>query len=276
LGKNRRHAAIAVVVTMATAALLAQDAQPRPAFEVATIKRNASVDANGTAGFAPGGRFRMVNIDVQMLIRIAYRQGSMLFPSQIVGGPNWTTSESYDVTAKVGSDLAGKTPAELIPVQPLLLQSLLEDRFKLKVHRETRDLQRYALVRARKDGAPAPQLRRSSPDCAVDFSRCAIRAQQGAFSSGGTPIASLANYLASAVVQRVVVDRTGLDGRFEINLEWTPDRAPLPLNGDATPVSSDKPSIFTALEEQLGLKLESERGPVEVIVIDHVERPVED
>jgi uncharacterized protein (TIGR03435 family) len=135
----------------------------------------------------------------------------------------------------------------------------------------------YALVLARKDGALGPQLHSSRIDCSVDFTKCSPRTGPGQFSSGSTPLLSLVNYLASAVVQRVVVDRTGLDGRFEINLEWTPDRTPLPLNGDApAPPSPDKPSIFTALQDQLGLKLEAERGPVEVIVIDHVERPTED
>jgi uncharacterized protein (TIGR03435 family) len=248
----------------------------KPAFEVATIKRNTSLASNGGGGFASGGRFSMTNVDVRTLVRIAYRAGPMLFPSQIIGGPDWLGSESYDITAKVGADLAGKPQAELFPVQPLLLQSLLEERFKLTVHRDTRALQRYALVLARKDGALGPQLRRSRLDCAVDFSQCSTRARPGSFSSGSTPMASLSNYLASAVVQRVVVDRTGLDGRFEIALEWTPDRTPLPLNGDVPPPSVDKPSIFTALQDQLGLELEPERGPVEVIVIDRVERPTED
>jgi uncharacterized protein (TIGR03435 family) len=134
----------------------------------------------------------------------------------------------------------------------------------------------YALVLARKDGALGPQLRQSRLDCSVDFTKCSPAASPGAFSSGSTPIASLTNYLASAVVRRVVVDRTGLDGRYEIALEWTPDRTPLPLNADVLPSSPDKPSIFTALQDQLGLKLESERGPVDVVVIDHVERPTED
>lgn len=210
------------------------------------------------------------------MILIAYRAGRQLFPSQIIGAPTWT-SEGYDITAKVGADLAGKSQPELLRVQPLLLQSLLEDRFKLKVHRETRQLPMYTLVLAAKDGALGPQLHPSRLDCSVDFTKCSVRAGAGQFSSGSTPLVSLVNFLASAVVQRVVVDRTGLDGRFDISLEWTPDRTPLPLNGDTpAPPASDKPSIFAALQEQLGLKLEAERGPVDVVVIDHVERPTED
>src|SRR5262249_5407026 len=143
-------------------------------------------------------------------------------------------------------------------------QSLLEDRFKLKVHRETRELQRYALVRAQKDGALGPQLRPSRLDCSVDFTKCSIRVGAGTFGSGSTPIVALTNYLASSIVQTVVVDRTGLEGRYEINVEWSADQS-----------ATDKPSIFAALQEQLGLKLEPERGPVDVVVIDHVDRPTE-
>ena len=275
------------ILAIAIALLVGQQATPppasakpqaeagRPSFEVATIKRNVSVDASGRGGLAQSGLFRMVNVPVSMMIMVGYRQGPQLYPSQIIGGPEWL-KESYDITAKVGSDLQGKSQGELLRAQPLLLQSLLEDRFKLKVHRETRDLQRYALVLAKKNGTLGPQLRRSPLDCSVDFTQCSVRAGQGQFASGGTPLVALVNFLASAVVQTVVVDRTGLDGRYEITLEWTPDRPPLPLNGDTpAPPSLDKPSIFVALQEQLGLKLEPERGPVEVLVIDHVERPTE-
>jgi uncharacterized protein (TIGR03435 family) len=264
-----RHAVVALWL------LAAQPAVQKPSFEVATIKRNVSGDPGGGGGFRLG-RFQITNVDVEMLLRIAYRQGPQLLPSQIVGGPEWMRSDFYDITATVGPDLAAKPPAELLTMQPLLLQSLLEDRFKLKVHRETRELQRYALVLARKDTSLGPQLRRSQIDCSVDFTKCSVRAGAGTFTSGSAVIVALANYLASAVVQTVVVDRTGLEGRYEIALEWAPDRSPLPLNGDATPaVPSDKPSIFAALQEQLGLKLEPERGPVDVVVIDHIERPTE-
>lgn len=266
-----RYAAIALLLAQAAT----QPAAPKPSFEVATIKKNTTVDANGRGGVGPGGLFRLVNVPVRMMIAIAYRSGPQLFPSQIVGGPEWL-NESYDISAKVGSDLQGKPQSELLRAQPLLLQSLLEDRFKLKVHRETRELQRYALVRANKNGALGPRLRPSRLDCSVDFTQCSVRASQGQFASGSSPLISLVNYLASAVVQTVVVDRTGLEGRYEISLEWTPDRVPLPLAGGVPPPpASDAPSIFAALQEQLGLKLEPERGPVDVLVIDHVERPAE-
>jgi uncharacterized protein (TIGR03435 family) len=264
-----RYAAIALLL------LVGQPVVPRPSFEVVSIKRNVSGNSGGGGGLRPGGSFQITNIDVQTLIRIAYRQGPPLYPSQIVGGPEWTRSDSYDITATVGDALAAKSPAELREIQPLLLQSLLEDRFKLKLHRETREMQRYALVLAGKDKVLGPDLRPSRIDCSVDFTKCSVSAQPGVFSSGSTPVATLANYLASAVVQTVVSDKTGLEGRYEIALEWTPDRTRLPPSGDPALTASDKPSIFAALQEQLGLKLEPERGPVNVVVIDHIERPTQ-
>ena len=272
MAKLIRKAGVVIALTIVASAAIAQP--PKPSFEVATVKRNPGTETGGGGGFR-GGRFQITNVDVEMLVRIAYRQGPQLFPSQLVGGPEWMRSDTYDIVATVGPELAGKTLTELLPVQPLLLQSLLEDRFKLKVHRETRELQRYALVLARKDKALGPQLRPSGIDCSVDFTKCSVRAGLGTFTSGSTLIVPLANYLASAVVQTVVVDRTGLQGRYEISLEWTPDRSPVTPTADAAPAPSDKPSIFAALQEQLGLKLEPERGPVDVVVIDHIERPTE-
>jgi uncharacterized protein (TIGR03435 family) len=264
---------VAVLIAALLAASTAVHTQIRPSFEVASIKRNTTVDSGGGGGFRPGGRFQLVNVDAQTLILIAYRAGTQLFPSQIIGAPAWTSMESYDVTAKVGDDLAGKPLPELFRVQSLLLQSLLEERFKLKVHRESREMPRYGLVRARRDGALGPQLKKADIDCQAVPQRCALQTAYGRFVAGAVPISALVAFLAPNQ-QRVVIDRTGLDGRYSIALEWTPDRAALPLAGDAPP-PSDKPPLVTALQEQLGLKLESERGPVDVIVVDHIERPTE-
>ena len=274
-----RHLAIVLVLLAGQQAAPPASPRPRaeaskPAFEVASIKRNTSVDAGGGGGMLPGGRFRLTNVDAQVLIMIAYRTGPQLFRSQILGAPEWTAEERWDVTAKVADDLAGKPQAELIPLQPLLLQSLLADRFKLSVHHDSRTLPRYALVLARKDGAPGPQMRRSNVDCAAERARCVIHFDTGHFSSESATVSTLVNLLA-ANVQRFVVDRTGLDGRFAMNLEWTPDRTTLPPGADPPP-QADTPALLTAIEEQLGLRLESERGPVDVVVIDHIERPTED
>ena len=250
---------------MAMAAFVGQSV-PKPAFEVASIKRSAALDTGGSAGFQPGGRFRAVNIDARSLIASAYKTGAgqRLFNAQIVGAPDWLPSERYDITAGVSSALASETPAALFQTLPVLLQSLLEERFKLKVHREMRELPVYALTLARKDGTLGPQFQRSSTDCGADRSKCALQFVTGHFTARAISVEALATFL-SGPLARVVVDRTALTGLFDAELEWSPDQS-----------SADKPSIFAAAQEQLGLKIESTRAPVEVLVIDHVERPTED
>jgi uncharacterized protein (TIGR03435 family) len=242
----------------------AQVQPPRLAFEVATIKRNVSLNAGGTMGFQPGGRYRAVNIDVRGLIIGAYSGEQSLAYFQVVGGPDWLRAEKYDVTAKVSADLASLTPTEVFPKMPQFLQSLLEDRFKLRAHRETRQLPRYALVRARKDGVLGPQLRPSSTDCKASPDKCRVRMLPGHLIGGHINMDTLRGMLVGPV-ERVIVDQTGLDGWFDTDLEWSPDQT-----------AADKPSIFAAVQEQLGLKLEAERGPVNVVVVDHIERPTED
>jgi len=271
----RGPAVTGLIVAVVSIALAAQADAPRPSFEVATIKRNVTLDGGGGGGLMPGGRFRMANVDVQLLIRVAFRNGPQLFPSQIVGAPAWISSERYDIAATLPPELAGKPLPELFRVQPRLVQSLLEDRFKLKAHRETREMPIYALVRARRDGMLGPQLRRSEIDCGTERTRCGIQDGPARFTAGSVPISTLVAMLAPAL-ERVVIDRTDLDGRFDVTLDFAPERAPLPAATDVAPPASDKPSIFTALQEQLGLRLESGRGPVDVVVIDRIERPTED
>ena len=253
-----RHAAIALVL------LLAQQS-PRPAFEVATIKRNVAVVDVGTMGFEPGGRFRAVKVPPLWLISTAYGESQHpLFEWQIEGAPAWLQSEYYDITAKAGPDVALLPPQEAFRKIPILLRSLLEERFALRAHRETRQLPIYALTFSGKSGVLGPRLTRSTLDCMKELARCGFNGGNGHITAGWITVEMLANRLSNAT-QRLVVDRTGLSGRFDVELEWSPDQS-----------TSDKPSLFTALDEQLGLKLESVRAPVDVLVIDHVERPTED
>src|SRR5215471_8918073 len=143
---------VAAVVALGLVALGAIAQAPRPAFEVVTIKRNTGRVSNNGAGYVSYGRFNMTNIDVRRLIRIAYHTDAELMPSQVVGGPDWTATERFDITAKTGAEFEAKSAGgQMLVVRRLLLQSLLEDRFKLRVHHETRDLERYALVRLRQD-----------------------------------------------------------------------------------------------------------------------------
>jgi len=251
-----RHAAIAFLLLVAQAA-------PRPAFEVASIKRNTTVEPAFTLGFAPGGRFRAAGMDVRTLITIAYQQGTRLFPSQVIGLPGWAASDSWDINAKVSDDMVKVMSVSL---RAQLLQSLLEDRFKLKIHREARDVQQYELVMANKEGALGPQLHRATVNCTVDVTQCETRLLPGQFTTTSMGIGGLAAFLASNVVRTVVTDKTGLVGQFSVSLEWAPESA----------AATDKASIFTALQDQLALKLEPVRSLADVVVVDRIERPAED
>jgi uncharacterized protein (TIGR03435 family) len=155
-------------------------------------------------------------------------------------------------------------PAELRSKGPQYLRSLLEDRFQLRAHRETRDLPRYRLVRARPDAPLGPRLRATICQTAGDVI-CKLEYGPSRYHFEGVTIATFAADLSGNISQ-VIVDDTGLMGYYDLQLEWSLDQA----------ATDDKPSLFTALQEQLGLKLQPERGPVDVLVIDHVEKPTPD
>ena len=256
-----RHAAIALLL------LVAQDAAQKPAFEVAAIKRSENIDAGGTLGLLPGGRFRAINWDARALIGVAYRTRPprTLDRSQIIGLPDWALTERYDINAKIAAELAATidAPNRDPNLMPKLVQSLLEDRFKLKMHYEKRELPVYALVVVKKDGALGPRMQVSNVDCQADRSKCSIRGELGFFKAGSVTMETLATTV-SRPAGRLVFDHTGLTAKYDVDLEW------------ADEAGSDKPSIFAAVQEQLGLKLEATREPVDVVVIDRIERPAED
>ncbi len=255
-------------------------AQTRPAFEVASVKPNNSGGSDFDDVFRPGGRYNAVNITVRQLIRSAYR----LQGFQIVSEPSWITSDRFDIVAKSATELPPPRDPDTFFVGSLMLQTLLADRFKLAVHHETRELPVFALVKARRDGKVGPQLRSPEIDCRlwdrkteVPAGFCGgIRTGPGRFTGKGATMRQLVLNL-SPRVGRIVLDRTGLTGTFDLDLEWTPASPPVDPTTNAPAVSSDLGlSIFTALQEQLGLKLDSTTGPVDVLVVDHVERPTAD
>ena len=267
--------------------------KPLPSFEVASVRLQRGDRPGGPMWFP--GRFRYANGPVKdLLVRVAYN----VYGFQISGGPSWINSEIYSIDAKEPDSLAEemqKLPiAQQEEIKRLLVQSLLADRFKLRLHRETRMLPVYALVIA-KDG---PKLHEAKPG---DTYPNGMRGPDGragagaigeesisktarAISGQGISIAPLVPYL-SREVKRTVLDQTGLKGKYDIRLEWNPDLSaagmvPGPEDGkpgtaSAPPPESSMPSIFTALQEQLGLKLVSTKGPVEILVIDHIEMPSE-
>jgi len=270
-------------------------ATPAPAFEVASIKPNNSGDGRMMMQLQPGGRFNATNIPLRLLIRNAYQ----LQDFQIVGGPSWINTERYDIVAKAEDGTPPETPS-LDRTGPnriqLMVRALLAERFQLVVHDETRELPIYALVVARSDGKLGPDLKKSETDCnaimaagrgrgmppppgppqAGERPQCGIRIGMGNLAMGGAPMPQFANSLAM-FVGRTVQDKTGLAGNYDVTLTWTPDQMPQRPPGAPEPPPADPngPSIFTALQEQLGLKLDSQKGPVSVLVIDRVERPKE-
>jgi len=280
---------VAGLVALAIASASAQD---RPSFEVASVKPNKSGDNRIMLGMQPGGRFTANNVTLRMLIRQAW----LLQDFQIVGGPGWLGSDRFDIVAKAEGNPAPTPPGGPPGPLVLMLQSLLAERFKLAVHTEMREMPIYALTLARSDGRLGPQLKKSDVGCAAlagargrgagqapfpltERPMCGTRIGPGMLASGAVSLSLLASNI-SIFVQRTVVDKTGLAGNFDIDLTWTPDQIPQgpppPGAPPLPPIDPNGPSIFTAVQEQLGLKLESQRGPVEVLVIDRVEPPTPD
>ncbi len=251
--------------------------QPRLTFEASTVKPNNSGENRVSGGFRLGGRYTVTNYTLRSLIAAAYVRPQVNPDFLIAGGPEWIDSDRFDVDAKAADEFP---IAEDGPAAPrrLMLQALLEDRFKLQVHHETRQGPVYALLFARNDRAPGPKLRRSSIDCAAPAAGtggCTARIGRGRIAAAGTTIAQFAGLLPR-FVDRVVIDSTGLMGRYDLELKWTlaPGEwmAPPPPGGDEA-LPADGPSLFTALQEQLGLKLQSQTRPIDTLVIDRVEKP---
>jgi uncharacterized protein (TIGR03435 family) len=276
---------LALTLSLAAMVTIAAPAQDKDAtFEVASVKSNKSGDGNGNLSGLPGGRVMATNMPVRPIITFAYQ----LAQYQLVGGPGWLTTDRYDLIAKMDGT-ADSTPAVPGAAAPspmqLALRHLLEDRFKLRVHRETREMDIYALVIAKPGGSPGPGLKPTTQDCAAavaaaqrrpgpaapDQPFCGIGMGPGRLRFGGLPAASLATAF-SGPAGRLVVDRTGLTGSWDFELTYAPDGR----GGGDGPVDPNAPSFFTAIQEQLGLKLEPTKGPVEVLVIDAIEKPTED
>lgn len=248
-------------------------AQPRDqlVFEVASIKPSHPSSQGSALLITPGGGLDGRNLTLKTLIQRAYG----LLDSQISGGPAWLNSERYDIQAKalrnardesVPDDLSKLTPEQGKIFQGQFLErlrTLLTDRFQLKLRRETMELPVYALVVAK----GGPKIRAAAGD------KSGLQLRKNELDAKGMPIANLTRILSQRL-GRSVLDETGLTGTYDFTLQWAPDPAPAPPDSVAAPELGG-PSIFIAVEEQLGLKLESRRGPVEFFAIEHAERPSE-
>ncbi len=259
--------AITVVFAVAAATPFAQSPSspsPQSAFEIASIKPNRSGLSNSGSTTRAGGGYVGTNLTLHQLVTEAYR----LRPFQVIGGPGWIKIDRFDINAKAPEGTTGRPDT--------MLKTLLIDRFKLRVHNETKEQQIYALVLTRDDKRLGPKLTLSTKECGASGVSCGMNVNasgtSGTLTGIGQPLSRLATALSGFAVDGLVVDRTGLTGTFDIELQWTPDS----LRSAAAAVGGEGPSLFTALQEQLGLKLESTRGPVEYLVIDSAEQPTPD
>jgi uncharacterized protein (TIGR03435 family) len=285
--------AIGVVTAPRLGAQIIAPAADAPTFDVASVKPNNTPGRMGGRGMP--GRVSMVGMPVRQLIRQAYD----IHLSQIVGGPDWLATQGFDIDATTG----GQPPDQ----NRFMMQTLLRDRFKLVFHTEKREMATYALVVARSDGRLGSGLQRIPDDqCPPPGSRptqggpppgpgpspfdpnakaaCgSIIFGPGRLLAHGVPISmlvrSLANLPAITSFNRIVTDQTKLEGVYDFDFKWTNEFAPGgPPPGGGPPVAQnpgDEPVLFTALQEQLGLKLNPQRETVDVMVIDSIERPTE-
>jgi uncharacterized protein (TIGR03435 family) len=291
----RSVACAAVSLSTVLAGSAQEPAPARLAFEVASVKRSAP-DAGGSIVGDGRGQYRAINVPVRVTIAYAWN----LRDHQLVGGPAWLASDRFDIVAK---EPEGTVTDEQ---RRLMLQALLTDRFKLQARLETREMPLYNLVLLRDDRRLGRELTPTAVDCAaLRKERAAGGAaavppgpapsldervpcsQRGFFSpqaatinASGRTLDQIATTLGT-YADRTVVNKTGLTGEYDILLKFRPEAggpigslAP-PLSAAADP-SSDLATLGTAVQEQLGLKLESARGPVQVLVIQSVAPPVED
>jgi len=228
-------------------------------FDAASVKPSAPDNPNGsTFDYRNGGTLRVVNSTLQGLIESAYDVRDF----QIAGGPAWVKTDRFDVTARSASGDTAAARADDMKLSRVKLQALLAERFHLIIHRETRERQEYALT-AGKGGARLVDVSQTPPKPTAG-----IQSAAGQLTATQSTMANLV-YVLSRRLREPVVDRTGLNGRYDFELTWTEV-------GTAGDAAADAPSIFTALQEQLGLKLDSVRGPVETLVVDRAERPSAD
>lgn len=252
------------------------DPTVKVAFEVASVHPNNSNDVRGRFRLQPGGRVEVVNMPISHLIAFAWPMTGFY---RHIGGPDWINNDRYDVVAKLPGD-----PRQL----PFAMRSFLADRFKLKVHKETRQLDVYTLELDKPGGQPNAALKPTTLDCSEDTKvqanspgpACRVRLTMGHLRATGSTMEDVATEGLSPQVGRVVIDKTGLTGKYDFDLSFAPEPPVIKLPGlndpQAPPPDPNGPSIFTALKESLGLKLVSGKAPVEVVVIDSVERPVPD
>jgi len=280
---------ISVLVLVSAFSLSAQ----APTFEVASIKPNREDGNRTNLDLQPGGRFTATNVSLMALVNLSFGEnGVPLGPGRLVinrngisgidlGGPGggYQSADRFDIVAKANGEL---TREQLLAA----IRQLLVDRFKVVVHHEAREFQIYHLMLTRADGRLGPKLTRSDVDCSDlnapaaknddGTSKCGFRRLPGRATGRATMKDFATRFAAQAVDdRRPVEDHTGLAGTFDFDVEWTPTLSVAADAPPAPPVDPQGPPLFTALREQLGLKLEPAKQHIDVVVVDHAERPTE-
>ena len=237
---------------MSAQGILGQTVESPPAFEAATVK----LDTGSAPYFSAGpGQIEYRNYPLKIFIFMAYGVSDYS-----LSGPDWLGSVKVDILAKLPASAAGLSPKDRALIMRPMLQGLLAERFKLKVHREEKLIPGYALVVV----PGGPKMHR------VEIP---IRGAVTPGSITGTTTIEQIVASATGAVGRLVRDMTGLSGNYEVNLKWTPENALLAVAENPSAAPDDRPpSIFTALKEQLGLRLEPREFPMQIVVVDHVER----
>ena len=250
-----------MILAAALTSALAQSPMDSTTFEVASIRPNAADDNRFMFRGGPG--LTAAGVTLKFLVVHAYD----VLAYQISGGPGWMSTDRWDIRAKAGNIKIRLQSEQFLT----MLRALLADRFQLKVHSETKEMSVYALVVA-KNGPKLTPRSGPSQDTRVGWGSLSLQ-------KGGT--AALAYWL-SRQLGRTVIDKTELKGEYNFKLEWQPEPGGgvealgLPPNPQPSqPADTNRPSIFTAVQEQLGLRLDARKRPVEIIIVDHAERPSE-
>jgi len=265
-------AAIWALGGLAQTGLQTGPAAASPAFEVASIKPDTSGSLGMSMNIEKSGHFRASGLPLKLILQQAYD----VKDSQIIGAPSWLDSDRFSIEAKPDE----ATAAEMEMLNPeqrkdklmLMMRGLLEERCQLKLRKESRDLPVYALM----VGKNGPKLHASVP--APNEKPSGTRFRRGELEASDAPLSALSNML-SGLLGRPVVDKTALSGKYDFNLKWAPEEQTGQIfkgAGDSPgppPAEPAGPSIFTAVQEQLGLKLEAQKSPMMVLVIDHIEKP---
>lgn len=249
----------------------AEDASPPGlAFEVVSIKPSKSGDSHSNTNLS-GGRFTARNTDLKTLMQY---NAFGIPAAQIVGQPGWLSTDRFDIDAKLDDAIAEQMKKLSRESETRwmhqMVQQLLVDRFKLTFHWETKEFPVYALAVA-KNGSKIERAKNADGGASVSWNN-------GKLTAKSVTMEKLAQTLSIALsreVGRMIVDKTGLEGKYDLTLAWSPDNRSAAMNDTSNESAPPGPSIFTALQEQLGLKLEATKAPVETLVIDHIEQPSE-